>query len=61
MSTAQFMFTLHLLAGKKSEVPKSEFRKTIAKRLRHKWQQIGIYLKIDRTELDQIAHECKGA
>ena len=60
VSTAQFMFTLHLLTGKKSEVPTSEFRETIAKKLRHKWRQIGIYLNIDHTELDQIAHECKG-
>ena len=54
------MFTLHLIAGKKSEVPTSEFRETIAKKLRHKWRQIGIYLKIDRTELDQIVRECNG-
>ena len=44
----------------RQEVPTSELRETIAKRLEHKWRQIRINLKIDRTELDQISHECNG-
>ena len=51
-------YILFFYAAKIYGVPTEEQRKFIAQKVKSKWHQIGIHLRMNQAEIDQIIHEC---